>query len=386
MASMAQQLAADEAAVEAIRRQFGDAEAAKLAADLYKLRRTPAPSTFAGFPRWAVVGIALWLAVLETADKLPQVLLAYPRYEAALADVKTKLMQPDLTAAQLTKAQNDATASVYQTRLAAATATKAELEADAYKYYPDTSKLQLEKAGFDTLAASFQPQTAETQLTQLQIATKKAGFDLPAAAAAAIKAEQNAAISNSMMTLLGPIFSSLAGPQQGKVQSIINPDQRLNELQGSMAVEQTGQTAPVTAPPPALAPAPAPPVETHRPPSKKAIRNNDPRKVGAIVAQPIAPESVTQNEFEVGQQDARDWHTWYVQQNGHAHEGAAYAYNAYLHNVLTPDVCEENPAYMTRAAFHAACDLAYGRLIVIAGEERRDSQYSSGFNHGVVSK
>jgi hypothetical protein len=309
--------------------------------------------------------------VLETADKLPQVLLAYPRYEAALADVKTKLMQPDLTVAQLTKAQNDATASVYQTRLAAATASKAELEADAYKYYPDTSKLQLEKAGFDTLAASFQPQTAETQLTQLEIATKKAGFDLPAAAAAAIKAEQNAAISNSMMTILGPFFSSLAGPQQGKVQSIINPSQRLNELQGSMAVEQTDQAAPVTAPPPALAPAPSPSVETHRVPPKKVVTEHSASRPAGFVE---------------GQQAAREWHTWYGGLDVDPFAGAAQAYGGYLKGIFRPSICADDPQDRTNRRFHAACKEATERLIRIMSRERSDPQFKAGFNQGMPPK
>jgi hypothetical protein len=41
MATLAEQIAADDAAVEALRAKFGDAAAAKLAADLYKLRRNP---------------------------------------------------------------------------------------------------------------------------------------------------------------------------------------------------------------------------------------------------------------------------------------------------------------------------------------------------------
>lgn len=109
---MEEQIAADDAEIEEFRKKFGDAEAAKLAADLYKLRRPPPePSTFAGLPRWAVVLIFIWVALLETADKLPRLLLAFPGYEATLAEYKAKMMQPDLTRAQLDKAIADVTIS-----------------------------------------------------------------------------------------------------------------------------------------------------------------------------------------------------------------------------------------------------------------------------------
>jgi hypothetical protein len=107
------QIAADEAEVEKMREKFGDAEAAKLAADLYKIRRTPPPaaSGFSQFPRGIVILIALWVGLLETADKLPKLLLTIPQYEATLAEYNAKLLQPDLTSAQLTRAKNEATAS-----------------------------------------------------------------------------------------------------------------------------------------------------------------------------------------------------------------------------------------------------------------------------------
>ncbi len=46
-----EEIAANSAAVDDIRAKFGNAEAAKLAANLYKLRRNPPTSTFGGLPR-----------------------------------------------------------------------------------------------------------------------------------------------------------------------------------------------------------------------------------------------------------------------------------------------------------------------------------------------
>src|SRR5208283_759817 len=81
----------------------------------YKLRRTPAPvspaPTWSGLPRSIIILIAIWVGLLETADKLPRLLLAYPGYEATLAEYQAKMMQPDITAAQLEKAKLEAKAS-----------------------------------------------------------------------------------------------------------------------------------------------------------------------------------------------------------------------------------------------------------------------------------
>ncbi len=108
-------IATDNAVIEDYRAKFGDTEAAKFAADLYKLRRTPAPvspaPTWSGLPRSIIILIAIWVGLLETADKLPRLLLAYPGYEATLAEYQAKMMQPDITAAQLEKAKLEAKAS-----------------------------------------------------------------------------------------------------------------------------------------------------------------------------------------------------------------------------------------------------------------------------------
>ncbi len=133
MAGMDAQVAADDAAVEAIRTKFGDAEAAKLAADLYKLRRTPAPaaSSWSGLPRGIIILIAVWIGLLETAEKLPFLLLAFPQYEATLAEIQAKMLQPDLVKAQLDKARFEAKAAAFQPALVAGQAFKAEVDATA---------------------------------------------------------------------------------------------------------------------------------------------------------------------------------------------------------------------------------------------------------------
>lgn len=127
MAGTAAEKAEDDAAVEEYRAKFGDTEAAKLAADLYKLRRTPAPaSTFAGLPRGIILLIAIWVGLLETAEKLPFLLLAYPQYEATLAEIQARMMQPNLVAAQLDKARLEAKAAKWQPLVTAATGLETE--------------------------------------------------------------------------------------------------------------------------------------------------------------------------------------------------------------------------------------------------------------------
>lgn len=160
MARIDEQEILDNVAVEVHRQMFGDAEGAKLAADLYKLRRaamTAAPSTFAGFPRWAIAALAVWLALLETADKLPRLLLAYPGYEATLAEFNAKMLQPDLVQAQLDKAKNDASASAYLPDTALAQRDKAKNEAKASEFMQPSALAQLEKARSEARAAEWQP-------------------------------------------------------------------------------------------------------------------------------------------------------------------------------------------------------------------------------------
>lgn len=164
MASTQDEIAADNAAVEDIRAKFGNAEAAKLAADLYKLQRNPpAAPTFAGFPRWAVVLVVLWVAALETADKLPRLLLAYPAYEATLAEYEAKMMQPDMVQAQLVKARNEAKASNLQPDMMQAQLDKAKNEAKASDPQPEIANAQLEKLRHELKAAEWQPYLTAAQ-------------------------------------------------------------------------------------------------------------------------------------------------------------------------------------------------------------------------------
>ncbi len=159
--------AEDDAQVQAYRAKFGDDKAAEFAADLYKLRRTPAPAPetpiFGVFPRWTLVLIAMWLALLETADKLPRLLLAVPGYEATLAELQAKMMQPDITAAQLAKAQNEAKASTYQPNLAAVQLDKNSNEAKASIYQPKLAAVQLEKNSYEAAATAYAPAKAQNE-------------------------------------------------------------------------------------------------------------------------------------------------------------------------------------------------------------------------------
>jgi uncharacterized protein YecT (DUF1311 family) len=126
-----EEMAADKEAVDAYREHYGDAAAALFAAEVYKMRLTPqphTPGTFYGFPRFAIVLIALWLALLETADKLPKLFLAFPAYEATLAEMHAKMMQPDITAAQLDKARSEARAAKWQPSLIAAQSYAAQMQ------------------------------------------------------------------------------------------------------------------------------------------------------------------------------------------------------------------------------------------------------------------
>jgi hypothetical protein len=126
MAGTAAQIAEDNAAVEDYRTKFGDTEDAKFAADLYKLRRTPDTGLAARFPRGIVILIAIWVGLLETADKLPLLLLSIPKYEATVAEYQAKLLQPELTQAQLDKARLEAKAAEWQPFATAAQGLEAE--------------------------------------------------------------------------------------------------------------------------------------------------------------------------------------------------------------------------------------------------------------------
>jgi hypothetical protein len=131
--SASREQAADAAAVEALRQKCGDQEAAKLAADLYKLRRTPSRG-IGSFPLWVAIPLGIWLVAVETAARLPDVLLSVPRYEATRAEYEAKKLQPLIAVAELEKAQSEAKAASFQPALTASQAAKAEMDA-AYGQY-----------------------------------------------------------------------------------------------------------------------------------------------------------------------------------------------------------------------------------------------------------
>src|SRR5271157_3785834 len=89
-------------------------------------------------------------------------------YEATLAEYQAKMMQPDITAAQLEKARNEAKASAYQ---------------------PDLTAVQLDKTKLETRAAAFQPGTAEAQLEKSKQEAKASAWQSLATAAQGLETE-----------------------------------------------------------------------------------------------------------------------------------------------------------------------------------------------------
>ena len=230
----------------------------RIEADLAALRQTKGSGYLAGFPKWVVILFAVWVVAIETAEKLPQIMLSYPRYEATLAETQAKLMQPDLVRAQLVKAENEAKASALQPdmlkaqldravsdattarftaeaapnqpRMIAAQADKAVLDAEAAKLQPELMVAQLEKAKndaktsaiqpaltamnlaktvFETQAAVYQPKLNEVQLAKLGIETKTAVFQQGLTAANAVQAEQQTAMSNAALAVMAPMLGGM---------------------------------------------------------------------------------------------------------------------------------------------------------------------------------
>jgi hypothetical protein len=164
MASLTQ---ADFDQIESFRTTATPEETAKFAAELYKIRNTASANFFTTFPRWLILMIAVWFGLLETAEKLPMILLSFPRYQAELAEAQAKLLQPDLLRAQLTKAENEATASKLQPEMTKTQLARAKNEAEASEMQPDLISLQVNKARLDAtiaeyaaLAAHYQPHMA----------------------------------------------------------------------------------------------------------------------------------------------------------------------------------------------------------------------------------
>ena len=157
--------AADHAAIEEVRKHQGDAAASEFSSKLYLVRRTPRTNYLAGFPKWGVILFAVWVVAIETADKLPQIMLSYPRYEAALAETQAKLLQPELVRAQLATAVNEAKASDLK---------------------PAMTQAQLDRAVSDAVTAKF---TAEAAPTQLAMAVVNLGKTTSEATTAKFAAE-----------------------------------------------------------------------------------------------------------------------------------------------------------------------------------------------------
>ena len=143
--------AADRAAVEEMQRKCGDQEAAKLEADLYKLRRSQSRG-LGSFPLLVAVPLGIWLVAVETAARLPDVLLSLPRYEATRAEYEAKMLQPGLVKAQLDIAQAEAEAKKLQPLLAVAQLEKAQAEAKAAAFQPALVAAQALQAEADSSA------------------------------------------------------------------------------------------------------------------------------------------------------------------------------------------------------------------------------------------
>lgn len=282
MATSPRQDADRLARVEEHRQKFGDVSAAQLDRTLLELQlqQNAASSRFAGFPKWLVILIAVWVGALETADKLPALLLAYPRYEANLAETQAKLLAPDLARAQLAAAESQAVVAKYDAdaapnkpALVAAQLVTAENGAKASIFQPPTAAAQLQQTTFNAQASVFAPKTAEVNLAKLGIDTKTATYQQTATAAQSIQAAQGTAITQATMTAMLPMISSLM-KQYGidlpmdklaPALGIIDPEARTRDLQAAMPNPQISpphMTAPVTAAP---APKPAAPTKPAAP-------------------------------------------------------------------------------------------------------------------------
>jgi len=302
MATSPRQDADRLARVEEHRQKFGDESAAQLDRTLTELQLQQAAtnSRFAGFPKWLVILIAVWVGALETADKLPALLLAYPRYEANLAETQAKLLAPELARAQLAAAESqaivakyDADAAPNKPALVAAQLVSAENAAKASIFQPPTAAAQLQQTTFNAQASVFAPKTAEVNLTKLGIDTKTATYQQTATAAQSIQAAQGTAMTQAAMTAMLPMISGLM-KQYGidlpldklaPALGIIDPEARTRDLQAAMPNQQHGAATPAAARPTAPASQqPAPP--TAAPVPKPAAPAKPPAPVRVSCALP----------------------------------------------------------------------------------------------------
>lgn len=250
----------DRNQIEAYRLTASPEETAHFAADLYRLRATASGNFFAGFPRYVIILIAVWFGLLETADKLPQLLLAMPRYEAALAEAKAKLLQPDMVQAQLTKAENDAEASKLQPDMVKVQLTKAENDAEASKLQPDTAKAQLTRAQYEAAAAVVQPQLAQVQLEKASNDAKTSALQPELTAAQLEKTKQEALAAqyqpqlNQLQIVKLAIDAKTAGVQLPTIeQSAAFSNVLLGVMNGLVGIKPS-DTEPVSSRPAAIEP------------------------------------------------------------------------------------------------------------------------------------
>lgn len=358
----------------------------RIEADLAALRQAKGSGYLAGFPKWVVILFAVWVVAIETAEKLPQIMLSYPRYEATLAETQAKLMQPDLVRAQLTKAENEAKASALQPdllkaqldravsdattakfaaaaapnqpRLVAAQADKAVLDAEAAKLQPDLMVATLEKArndaktsaiqpaltalnlaktAFETQAAVYQPKLNEVQLAKLGVETKTAVYQQGLTAANAVQAEQQTAMSNAALAVMAPMVGSMLkqfgidipmdkiAPMLG----VIDPAARTRDLQSAMPVNAQPDTQTASA------------------------------------------------DYRNGAQSRDNWESWTAGLTGDAAEGAQFW--AGVRSEKKPHTCTEQKG-ATSQAFRNACEEAKRILTIVDRGRKTSADYLAGWN------
>ena len=271
----------DREQVERYRATATERETAEFAARLYEKRNTPPRGYLAGLPRGLVVLTAAWLVMIESAEKLPMILTAVPRYKATVAEAQAKQLQPDLVRAQVMIAQFQANAAEFEPRAKEAQAVKIEFEAQAARMTPAMTAAQLIKAGNDaktsaiqpeltaiTLAktrweaqaAAFQPGINRVQLSKLGVEATTAAHQQGLTASQAIQAEQSTAMTQAGLSLLLPYLPALTKvlkdnninlpmDQLAAALGIINPAARTSDLRGAMLDRASAPLAAPVAPP-----------------------------------------------------------------------------------------------------------------------------------------
>ncbi len=231
------------------------------------------------FPRWLVVGFVVFIAAIELAFRMPDILLIGERYDAQKAEYQAKVLQsttllgaqiskadadaerakydattakfsaeaaalqPQLVAAQLAKASSDAItanyasfAAKFQPDLVQAQLLKAQNEGEASKYQPETMRQQLDKLRFDVKTAEVQPDLVYAQMKKTQLEAAAATYltkmnelqlaklivDIRQGGSALLAQEQSGALSNLILSAINgalgispPSGDSLVPPPPG---------------------------------------------------------------------------------------------------------------------------------------------------------------------------